>query len=188
MAKQILSFEEYSKNLKGSDVGEHDNPEGYPAPEGETDDVENFNNQEVEEEEDREEEVADADDVEETEEVEEDEEEQGTEEPEEAALKVAEQMVKTYKSVVMEACEYTGDDYEDHTLSTYMKENAALVATLAAQALEEAYTALNEDQEMANETYEAMMSEMSEAYVNKIDQCREAFTGDPRGAAETEGE
>jgi len=97
-------------------------------------------------------------------------------------------MVKTYKSVVMEACEYTGDDYEDHTLSTYMKENAALVATLAAQALEEAYTALNEDQEMSNETYEAMMSEMSEAYVNKIDQCREAFTGDPRGAAEEEGE
>ena len=130
MAKQILSFEEYSKNLKGSDVGEHENPEGYPAPEGETDDVEDFNDEEVEETE----EVADAEDVEDVEEVEE-EDEQGTEESEEI-LKVAEQMVKTYKSVVMEACEFSGDDYEDHTLETYMKENAALAATLAAQALE----------------------------------------------------
>lgn len=182
MAKQILSFEDYSKNLKGSDVGEHENPEGYPAPEGETDDVEDFNDEEVEE--DEEKEVADADDVEETEEAEE-EDEQGTEESEEA-LKVAEQMVKTYKSVVMEACEFSGDDYEDHTLETYMKENAALAATLAAQALEEAYEKINEDIEMANETYEAMMNEMKEAYCNKIDQCREAFTGDPRGAAEEE--
>ena len=182
MAKQILQFEDYSKNLKGSDVGEHENPEGYPAPEGETDDVEDFNDEEVEE--DEEKEVADADDVEETEEAEE-EDEQGTEESEEA-LKVAEQMVKTYKSVVMEACEFSGDDYEDHTLERYMKENAALAATLAAQALEEAYEKINEDIEMSNETYEAMMNEMKEAYCNKIDQCREAFTGDPRGAAEEE--
>ena len=39
---------------------------------------------------------------------------------------------------------------------------------------------------MANETYEAMMNEMKEAYCNKIDQCRESFTGAPRGYAEDE--
>jgi len=185
MAKQILSFEEYSKNLKGSDVGEHENPEGYPAPEGETDDVEDFNEEEVEEDEEREEEVADAEDVEEAE-LEADPEQRSEDENDAEVLIVSEMVAKVYKNVVMEACDYAGDDYDDHTLETYMKENAALVAGMAAQALEEAYKEINEADEMANETYEAMMNEMKEAYCNKIDQCRESFTGAPRGYAEDE--
>jgi len=187
MAKQILSFEEYSKNIKASDVGEHENPEGYPAPEGETDDVEDYNDEEIEESEDeeREEEVSDAEDADEAE-VDGDVEQGTDKDKDEEVIIVSEMIAKVYKNVVAEACSYVSDDYDNHTLESYMKENAALVAGMAAQALEEAYKEINEDQELANETYEAMMNEMKEAYSNKIDQCRESFTGAPRGHAEEE--
>ena len=73
-----------------------------------------------------------------------------------------------------EAIEYDADDYPDHTLEGYMKENAALVATLAANAMEEGYNE-SKDEDLTLEMYEAMLNEMKEAYSTKIDEMKEAW-------------
>ena len=55
-----------------------------------------------------------------------------------------------------------------------MKENAALVATLAAQAMEEGYGEVKET-ELTQDMYEAMLNEIKEAYAKKIDEMKEAY-------------
>ena len=79
-----------------------------------------------------------------------------------------------YGKVKEAACAYENDEYQDHTLEMYMKENAALVATLAAKAMEEGYGEVK-DEEMTQEMYEALCNEMKEAYGKKIEELKEVY-------------
>ena len=81
---------------------------------------------------------------------------------------------ESYAKVKEAAMAYEKDDYQDHTLEMYMKENAALVATLAAQAMEEGYGEVKET-ELTQEMYEAHCNEMKEAYVKKMDELKEVY-------------
>jgi len=178
MARKILSFEEYSSQVKGPQVEETEMEDVAAADVEETED-------ETEEEE-REEEVVlaeepeeesddddddDDDDDEESEESEELEEAEDMEEPK----TVSEMMAEAYEAACSEAQAYESDDYEDHTVEGYMKENAALAASLAAKAMEEAYEAVK-DGEMTIEMYEANCNSMKEAYAKKIDELKEGWS------------
>ena len=79
-----------------------------------------------------------------------------------------------YGKVKEAACAYEKDEYQDHTLEMYMKENAALIATLAAKAMEEGYGEVKET-ELTQEMYEARCNELKEAYSKKIDELKEAY-------------
>ena len=84
-------------------------------------------------------------------------------------------MKKCYESAVTEVCEYHKDDYPDHTVESYLKENAALVAMLATKALEEAHAILDPE-ELTVEMYEAILNNMKESYNKKIDELKEAWS------------
>ena len=92
----------------------------------------------------------------------------------EAPSTVEEMLVEGYAKVKEAACAYENDEYQDHTLEMYMKENAALVATLAAKAMEESYGEVKET-ELTQEMYEAHCNEMKEAYAKKIDELKETY-------------
>ena len=116
---------------------------------------------------------------EETEEVEEAEEEteeveEAEEETEEVEKIVGKMMTEAYESVVKEACQYHGDDYPDHTLESYLKENAALVATLTAQSAEDAHVSLH-DGGFTKEAYEACLNDIKESYNKKIEELKEMY-------------
>ena len=87
---------------------------------------------------------------------------------------VEEMLAEGYNKVKEAACAYEKDEYQDHTLEMYMKENAALVATLAATAMEEGFGEVRDD-EMTKEIYEAHCNEMKEAYAKKIDELKEMY-------------
>jgi hemerythrin-like domain-containing protein len=56
----------------------------------------------------------------------------------------------------------------------YMKENAALVAALAVDTMEEGYKEVKEE-EMTQEAYESACNELKEAYCKKVDEMKEAW-------------
>lgn len=107
---------------------------------------------------------------EETEEVE----SEGEAEVAEKPATVEEMLIEGYSKVKEAACAYEKDEYQDHTLEMYMKENAALVATLATTAMEEGYGEVKET-ELTKEMYEAHCNEMKEAYAKKIDELKETY-------------
>ena len=114
-------------------------------------------------------------DEEESEESEEpSEEEPSEEEPAVETYSVEEMMTEGYGKVKEAAVAYEKDEYQDHTVEMYMKENAALVATLATKAMEEAIMELEEG-EMTVEMYEAHCNEMKEAYAKKIEELKEVY-------------
>ena len=121
------------------------------------------------------EEVEDTEEVEDAEEVENDDESDDDGVVEEMIESCSEQLKKCYEHVVKEACDYDKDDYPDHTLEGYLKENATLVATLAGEALEHAHAQLK-DEELTVEMYEACLNNMKESYNKKIDELKEAWT------------
>jgi hypothetical protein len=75
---------------------------------------------------------------------------------------------KCYSAVVDEAKEWAEDAHDDHTIETYMAENAALVAKLAVNTL----TEMKGD--METEAFEACLNRMSEAYAKKINEMKES--------------
>ena len=83
-------------------------------------------------------------------------------------------LVEAHHKVKEAACAYEKDEYQDHTLEMYMKENAALVATLAATAMEEGYGEVKET-DLTQEMHEAILNEMKEAYAKKIDELKETY-------------
>jgi len=103
--------------------------------------------------------------TEETEEVEESEEETET---------VSDMLKKCYEAACNEACAYENDDYPEHTLEEYLKENASLCASLGADTLEKAHAEVREG-EMTKEIFEAACNEMKEAFIKKIDEVKEAW-------------
>lgn len=163
MAEKILSFEEYFTKAQTAKVEEiEDLGTKEPAPE-ETE-------EESEEEVETEEETEDDDDQEESED---DESEDESEEEVEKA--VAEMLKETYEKVVIEACAYEKDDYPEHTIEEYLKENASLCASLGADALEKCHAEVREG-EMTKEIFEAACNEMKEAFIKKIDELKEAWS------------
>ncbi len=171
MTKKILSFEEYatSKNFTSADeVTETDDDKvlGISDEDSESEEHEKIEGEEEEKEEDAEDESDD--DESEEEEGDESEEEEITEKA------VAELMKECYESAVKEAVAYDGDDYPDHTLESYLKENAALIAALATKTLESAHAELRDD-ELTIETYEAVLNSMKDAYSKKIDEMKEVW-------------
>ena len=203
MAKKILSFEEYAAELKAAGISEEEIDEcpcgtdeegncleceeGTEAPaeepaeeiedeeddsDDDTDDVED-----IDDEDDSDDEDEDDDEESDEEESEEAPEEAGEEAPEAEEAEpatVEEMLVEGYAKVKEAACAYEKDEYQDHTLEMYMKENAALVATLAAKAMEEGYGEVKET-ELTQEMYEAHCNEMKEAYAKKMDELKETY-------------
>ena len=94
--------------------------------------------------------------------------------PAEVPATVEEMLMEGYTKVKEAACAYENDEYQDHTLEMYMKENAALVATLAATAMEEGYGEVKET-ELTQEMYEAACNELKESYCKKIDELKETY-------------
>lgn len=193
MAKKILSFQEYSETIKPDAKNEISEEENEECPcgtdeEGNCIECEETTELPAEEEEEKEEDDSDEDDSDdddsddddddddeaEEEESEEVEAEEGEAEaaPAEVPATVEEMLVEGYSKVKEAACAYENDEYQDHTLEMYMKENAALIATLAAGAMEEAYGEVKET-ELTQEMYEAHCNEMKEAYAKKIDELKE---------------
>jgi len=178
MARKILSFEEYSSQVKGPQVEETEMEDVAAADVEETEDEAEEEEREEEivlaEEPEEESEEESDDDDEESEESEESEELEESEDMEEPKT-VSEMMAEAYEAACSEAQAYESDDYEDHTVEGYMKENAALAASLAAKAMEEAYEAVK-DGEMTVEMYEANCNSMKEAYAKKIDELKEGWS------------
>ena len=166
MAKKILSFEQYVQEADRSEEIEQD-----IVDRGEVEDLED----EVEE---------TPEDIEVAEES--DEETEETEEVEETKT-VSEMLSEIYgESCKTEAVGYHNDDYEDHTLESYMKENAALVAALATKANEDAHSEVK-GEEMTLEAFEAACESLKEAYCKKIDEAKEAWAAG-RSPEDTVGE
>lgn len=106
----------------------------------------------------------------EEEEVEEDDMEADKEEV--AKAMVADMMKEMFEACKEEAKAYEEDMHDEHTIESYMKENAALAAALATQALKE----MRED--MTLEMYEAACEGLKESYSKKIDEMKEAWSAE----------
>lgn len=168
MANKILSFEEYFTKASAPQVEETEVEDlGNKEQENEEEEIESPEEESEEEEESDEEESDDDDD-----DNEESEEEEDDDEEEEGP--VSELLKKCYESACKEACDYEGDDYEEHTIESYMKENAALCAALGADTLEKAHEKVREG-ELTVEMYEAACNQMKEAFIKKIDEVKEAW-------------
>ena len=175
MTKKILSFEEYatSKNFTSAEeVTETDDDKvlGISDEDSESEEHEKIEGEEEEKEEDAEDDAEDDDDDDDD-----DDDKENAEEAEDKVEPVSELMKKCYESAVTEVCEYHKDDYPDHTVESYLKENAALVAMLATKALEEAHAILDPE-ELTVEMYEAILNNMKESYNKKIDELKEAWS------------
>ena len=81
---------------------------------------------------------------------------------------VSEMLETCYSKVKEEAKVWESDAHDDHTIETYMIENAALVASLSANTLKEM------KEESASEAYEACLNQMVEAYTKKINEMKES--------------
>ena len=81
-------------------------------------------------------------------------------------------MKEMYEACKSEAKAYEEDMHDEHTIESYMKENAALAASLAAQTLKE----MKED--MTLEMYEAACEGLKESYAKKIDEMKEAWNAE----------
>jgi hypothetical protein len=73
--------------------------------------------------------------------------------------------------VTKEAKAWESDAHDEHTIESYMCENAALVAGLAAKSLKEC------KEEFGLEAYEAALNMISEAFDKKIQEVKLAESG-----------
>ena len=182
MARTILSFEDYNKQIKSTQVEETEDVETCEVCDndpctcettGMEDDEEEIEDEEIEDEDDDED---DDDDDDDDEDEDEDIEESDDAEEVEAKVKLVSEVLKeAYDCAVKEACTYEGDDYTEHTLETYMSEMSSLNAALAADTLQRAHSSVREG-ELTIEMYEAACNQMKEAYVKKIDETKESYT------------
>lgn len=85
-----------------------------------------------------------------------------------AAIAVASMLQEVYESCKNEAKEWAEDAHDDHTVESYMCENAALVAALAASSLKEM------KEEYDTEAYEAACNSMIESYTKKMNEMKES--------------
>ena len=127
------------------------------------DTVDGAGNEEISEAEEATEEETEEEAIEESEESEE-----VAEEEEEEVRLVSDMLKEVYESCKNEAKAWEDDAHDEHTVETYMKENAALVGALAAQSLKEM------KEEYSVEAYEAACNEMIEAYSKKVNEMKES--------------
>lgn len=80
---------------------------------------------------------------------------------------VSEMLKECYEALKNEAKVWEEDAHDEHTVETYMAENAALVAGLAANSLKEMKA------DMETEAYEACLNKMSESFSKKINEIKE---------------
>jgi hypothetical protein len=106
------------------------------------------------------EEISESEESEESEEV--------AEEEAEETKAVSDMLSEVYEACKNEAKAWESDAHDEHTVETYMKENAALVGGLAAKCLKE----MKEDYSV--EAYEAACNEMIEAYSKKVNEMKES--------------
>jgi hypothetical protein len=179
MAKKILSFEEYAanKNLDSAEeITESCDACGEDPCVCESEEVENTEEvEDTEEVENDDESDDDDDDDDDDDESDDDDDDDDDDKGEETLESCSEQLKKCYEYAIKEACNYDKDDYPDHTLEGYLKENAALVAALSASALEQAHAELKDD-ELTIEVYESCLNAMKESYNKKIDELKEAWS------------
>ena len=81
---------------------------------------------------------------------------------------VADLLKECYEAVIKEAKAWEEDAHDEHTVETYMAENASLVAGMAANCVKEM------KESMESEAYEACLNKMSEAFTKKINESKEA--------------
>ena len=91
---------------------------------------------------------------------------------------VAEMLKEVYESCKSEAKVWEEDAHDDHTAESYMKENAALVATLSSASLKE----MKED--YTTEAFEAACNEKIESYTKKMNEMKETESAEDAGAVE----
>jgi len=167
MDKKILSFEEYAANkgLATTEVAETEEEStieescescGEDPCTCESEEIDEESDDEESDDEESDDEESDDDDILES---------------------CSEQLKKCYEGVIKEACAYDGDDYPDHTLESYLKENAALVAALTAESMEQAHAEIKDD-DMTIETYEAMLNTVKESYNKKIEELKEGWSAE----------
>lgn len=108
--------------------------------------------------------------AEEKEEVEESSEEEDAEKKskDEPKRPVSEILKECYGMMKEEAAAWANDEHDEHTIETYMTENAALIGGFAANTLKE----MKED--YALEAYEAACNQIKEAFCKKVDECKES--------------
>lgn len=82
-------------------------------------------------------------------------------------IPVSEMLEKCYECAMEEAKAWDEDAHDDHTIESYMAENASLVAKMGVNTL----TELQGD--MKTEAFEACLNKMAEAYSKKINECKE---------------
>ena len=175
MDKKILSFEEYAANkgLATTEVAETEEESTIEEScESCGEDPCTCESEEIDDESDDEESDDEESDDEESDDEESDDEESDDDDILESC---SEQLKKCYEGVIKEACAYDGDDYPDHTLESYLKENAALVAALTAESMEQAHAEIKDD-DMTIETYEAMLNTVKESYNKKIEELKEGWS------------
>ena len=85
---------------------------------------------------------------------------------------------EAYESCKNEASVYADDAHDDHTVESYMIENAALIAALAAKSLTEM------KEEYSTEAYEAACNGMIESYTKKMNEMKETESAEDAGAVE----
>jgi hypothetical protein len=117
-------------------------------------------------------EVSEAEEKEETPEEEADEtpEEQDAEKKSKVEIKrpVSEMLKECYGMMKEEAAAWANDEHDEHTIETYMTENASLIGGFAANTLKE----MKED--YALEAYEAACNQIKEAFCKKVDECKDS--------------
>jgi hypothetical protein len=116
--------------------------------------------------------------IEEVEEEAEEEVEEEAEEEAEEAKQVSEMLQEVYEACKNEAKVYEDDAHDDHTVESYMAENAALIAALAAKSLTEM------KEEYSTEAYEAACNGMIESYTKKMNEMKETESAEDAGAVE----
>jgi hypothetical protein len=96
------------------------------------------------------------------------EEAEGEEETAPAPKTVAEMLKESCDKMKEEAKVWEEDEHDEHTIETYMNENAALIGSFVANTLKE----MKEDYAM--EAYEAACNSMKESFCKKVDEIKEA--------------
>lgn len=84
---------------------------------------------------------------------------------------VSEILSDCYEKVTKEAKTWESDAHDEHTVESYMMENASLVAGLAAKSLKDC------KEEFGLEAYEAALNMISEAFDKKIQEIKLAESG-----------
>lgn len=151
-----IEFDDKKVNTDVQDLGDEVEKEIKDTPKD--DEIGKEVNEDVEEGEEEEEDDDDDDDKEDDKEV----------EPAPAPKTAAELLKEACAMMKEEAKVWEEDEHDEHTIETYMAENAALVGGLVANCLKE----MKED--YALEAYEAACNSLKEAFCKKVDETKEA--------------